>query len=180
MASVRRKVFISYHHDDQIEVGNFVKTFGSGHNIFITRGLGIQMPNDVINSNDTDYVMSRIRELYLSDSSVTLVLIGKCTWARRYVDWEIQSSLRRRQDGPPPNGLLGIVLPSAGQSPRAPERLRINLNGSYKDGYARWYWYPSNGIELANWIEDAFSARTKRAELIDNPRERFINSKFCS
>ncbi|WP_372493341.1 TIR domain-containing protein [Janibacter melonis] len=39
--------------------------------------------------------MDRIRTKYLGDSSVTIVLVGSCTWARRYVDWEVYSSLRR-------------------------------------------------------------------------------------
>ena len=35
------------------------------------------MEQDIIDSDNTDYVMSRIRELYLKDSTVTIVLIGK-------------------------------------------------------------------------------------------------------
>lgn len=30
--------------------------------------------------------MRRIRELYLEDASVTIVILGKCTLDRRYVD----------------------------------------------------------------------------------------------
>lgn len=52
------------------------------------------MNDDIINSTDTNYVMRRIRELYLKDSTVTIVLMGKYTYTRRYVDWEIQASLR--------------------------------------------------------------------------------------
>ncbi len=66
---------------------------------------------DFINSTDTDYVMKCIRENYLSDSTVTIVLIGSCTHSRRYVDWEIKSSLRQGQYTTP-NGLIGILLPS--------------------------------------------------------------------
>ena len=47
------------------------------------------MEQDIIDIDNTDYVMRRIRELYLKDSTVTIVLIGKCTWARRSIDWEI-------------------------------------------------------------------------------------------
>jgi hypothetical protein len=42
-----------------------------------------------INSGDSDYVMRCIREKKIAGTSCTVVLIGKCTWARRYVDWEI-------------------------------------------------------------------------------------------
>ena len=111
MSDVRHKVFISYHHDDQDEVEQFVETFDHERKVFIARALGIGMEQDIIDSDDTDYVMRRIRELYLGDSTVTILLIGKCTWARRYVDWEIQASLRSGETVTP-NGLLGIKLPS--------------------------------------------------------------------
>jgi len=80
----------------------------------------------IIDSTDSDYVMRRIRELYIGDSTVTLVMLGKCTWARRYVDWEIQASLRAPQDGLP-NGLLGIKLPTYPEGTGFPERFNRNL-----------------------------------------------------
>lgn len=177
---VRHKVFISYHHKDQDEVDNFINTFDHDRDVFIARALGGgDMDDTIVNSNDTDYVMSRIRQLYLRDSTVTAVLIGKCTWARRYVDWEIQSSLRRGETVTP-NGLIGIVLPSVGDNPKAPNRLEINLKGKdSNEGYARWYWYPKRSDSLANWINDAFQARTSRANLIENPRDRFSNNRTC-
>lgn len=177
MSEVRHKVFISYHHDDQEEVEEFIETFDRERKVFIPRAL--DMTSDIINSNDTDYVMRRIRELYLKDSTVTIVLIGKCTWARRYADWEIQASLRHGETVTP-NGLLGIVLPSAGKKPILPNRLKKNLKGENSDeGYARWYWYPKRKDTLANCIEDAYQARTSRAHLIVNPRDRFKYNRTC-
>ena len=177
MSAVSHKVFISYYHDDQDEVENFIETFDDERNILIARALG--MEQDIIDSTDTSYVMSRIRELYLKDSTVTIVLIGKCTWARRYVDWEIRSSLRSGETTIP-NGLLGIVLPSAGKQPIAPDRLKKNLKGENTDeGYARWYWYPQRKDTLANYIEDAFQARTNRTHLIVNPRDSFTYNRQC-
>lgn len=180
MSTVRRKVFISYHHKDQTEVDKFISTFDKRRDLFIARALG-SMNQDIVDSGNPDYVMRRIREIYLSDSTVTIVLIGECTWARRYVDWEIQASLRH---GPKtlPNGLLGIVLPSAAKDPSPPKRLDINLprkNG--RDGYARWYHYPSSASDLVAWIDDAFLARTdgERVKLINNPRERRLRSATC-
>ncbi|HID06523.1 MAG TPA: hypothetical protein EYP10_05180 [Armatimonadetes bacterium] len=170
---------MSYHHDDQEEVEHFIETFDHERKVFIARALGVDMEQDIIDSDDTDYVMRRIRELYLRDSTVTIVLIGKCTWARRYVDWEIQASLRHGRTVTP-NGLMGIALPSAGKNPRPPERLRINLNTDEKEGYARWYWYPQRKDVLAKWIEDAFQARITRAHLIMNPRDRFKYNRSCS
>lgn len=175
---MRHKVFISYHHEDQDEVEEFVDTYDHERDVFITRALGVEMDQDIIDSDNPEYVMRRIRELYLKDSTVTIVLIGKCTWARRYVDWEIQASLRHGETVTP-NGLLGIVLPSAGNKPTAPERLRKNLPGDDLDGYARWYWYPKRKDTLSNWIDDAFNARKNRSDLIVNPRERYKYNRTC-
>lgn len=179
MGEVRHKVFISFHHDDQDEVEQFIETFHYERKVFIVRVLGVGMEQDIIDSDDTDYVMRRIRELYLKHSTVTIVLIGKCTWARRYVDWETQASLRHGETVTP-NGLLAIVLPSAGKKPIPPDRLKKNLKGENSDeGYARWYWYPKRKDTLTNWIEDAFQTRTSRAHLIVNPRDRFKYNRTC-
>ena len=176
MAQVRHKCFISYHHDDQREVDDFISTFDRDRRVFIARALGAEMSPDIINSDDTEYVMRRIRELYLRDSTVTLVLIGRCTWARRYVDWELQSSLRQGVSTTP-NGVLGIILPSYRKN-GYPDRLNENLNGT-GDYYARVIDYPSRSDHLAMWIDDAFLARSQRAHLIQNPRDRFKHNRQC-
>ena len=130
------------------------------------------MENDIINSNNTDYVMERIRKLYLLDSTVTIVLIGKCTWARKFVDWEIQSSLKKPANGHP-NGLIAIQLSQFNNTP--PNRVLLNI----ASGYTKLHNYPRNSIELSNFIEDAFNARFNKSRLIDNPRDRFINNREC-
>lgn len=181
MAQVRHRVFVSYHHDDQNEVDDFVRTFADERHVFIARALGVDMEQDIIDSDDTEYVMRRVRELYLKNSTVTIVLIGRCTWARRYVDWEIQSSLRHGTTVTA-NGLVGITLPSAANrsSRQPPNRLSLNLKGDNNaDGYARWYKYPTRRDTLANCIDDAFRARTARANLIVSPRDSFSYNRQC-
>lgn len=132
-----------------------------------------------MNSHNTDYVIRRIRELYLKDSPVSIVLIGKCTWARRYVDWEIQALFPHGETATP-NGLLGFVLLSVGTKPIPSDRLKMSLKGDNSDeGYARWYWYPQRKDTLGNWIEDTLQARTSRTHLIVNPRERFKYKRTC-
>lgn len=177
LALTTHRVFISYHHEDEREVQNFIDRFDYERKVFTTRGLGQSMPGDVVDSTDTSYVMRRIRELYIKDASVTLVLIGKCTWARRYVDWEIQASLRHRDADP--KGLLGIVLPSAKNNPIAPNRLKSNLGSNNNQAYANWHHYTQDAPELRSWIEAAYQARSTRKLLIENPRERFLHNKQC-
>lgn len=184
MNIVRRKCFISYHHADQAWVNNFVNTFDHGQNLFIARGLGQTMSQDIIDSTDTDYVMRRIRELYIADSTVTLVMLGKCTWARRYVDWEIQASLRAPQNGLP-NGLLGVKLPTYPDGAGFPDRLNKNLLSEAKKAagqtecFARCMAYPQTADQLWAAIEAAFQRRTTHAHLIENPRDRFSYNRQC-
>jgi len=169
MTEVRRKCFISHHHADSAAVDRFIARFGSGN--FIKRG--VTMPEEVIDSNNADYVMRRIRELYIQDSTVTIVLIGACTWARRFVDWEVQASLRQPASGLP-NGLLAILLDN-GISPALPNRVKLNKD----TGYAEYHYYPDTSSQLGDWIERAFAARTNLAHLIENPRERSGYNRSC-
>jgi len=180
MSDTKHEVFISYHHEDQEEVDEFIKNFSDEKNIFIARALGVNMSDDIINSNDTDYVMRRIRELYLNKSTVTIVMLGKCTWTRKYVDWEIQSSLRQGENIIP-NGVLGVKLPSY-RNNGYPDRLNKNLKQSdeHEEYYAKVIDYPVRKDTLRNAIEDAFQARTKRNSYIVNPRERFKYNRNCN
>lgn len=179
ISDIRHKVFISYHHADKVEVDDFIEKFDDKHDVFIARALGAGMSDDIINSIKTDYVMRRIRELYLKDSTVTVVLIGKCTWARRYVDWEIQASLRRGETVKT-NGLLGIKLSSYNNN-GYPTRLNKNLkqNDKQEDCYARVINYPKTKKTLISYIDDAFNARNNRKHLIVNPREKFGYNRTC-
>jgi hypothetical protein len=82
LTTISHKCFLSYHHEDEVLVQQFIEEFDDRHDVFITRG--IRAPEDIIDSDDTEYVMAQIRKRFLTDSTVTIVLIGKCTWARRF------------------------------------------------------------------------------------------------
>lgn len=77
----------------------------------IDKSLNVQ-----INSLDEDYIMRKIREDYLSDSTVTIHLIGNKSaesygWdEQKYIKRELQASLYHGV-GNTQNGILGIVLP---------------------------------------------------------------------
>jgi hypothetical protein len=172
----RRKCFVSYHVVDEHEVAKFIEDYGA---VFIPTVVGVTDDDDFVDSEDTDYIMARIREKYLSDSTVTIVMVGKCTWSRRFVDWEIYSTLRAYKTYPV-SGLLGITLPSVANDPnrQLPPRLADNVDDSKK--YARWWKYPSSADGLRGCIEEAFDARTSKKHLIDNSRARKVNSSACS
>ena len=59
----------------------------------------------------TETIRQKIRDDFIADATVTVVLIGPCSWQRKHVDWEIGSSLRDTKKNSR-CGLLGILLPN--------------------------------------------------------------------
>jgi hypothetical protein len=72
--------------------------------------------NEAIDSDNEDYIMRKIREDYLSDSTVTIHLIGSYSsenigeYEQRFIKRELQASLYNGT-GNTRNGILGVVLP---------------------------------------------------------------------
>lgn len=72
--------------------------------------------NSAINSTDPDYILRKIREEYLRDSTVTVFLIGSRSaeslgaWEQQYIKGELQASLYNGGSSFK-SGILGVVLP---------------------------------------------------------------------
>ena len=175
---VKRRVFISHYKGDRTEVDMFINEFANQQKVFIPYVLGANDNDEFINSTDPNYVMSQIRAKYLQDTTVTIVLVGSCTHSRRYVDWEIKSSLQ--QGLTRPNGIMGIILKSQGGNAHMPPRLFDNWNESQQNCYARYWVYPSNAQQLSNWIEDAYRSRETSTHLIKNTQEMMKYNRICS
>ena len=73
--------------------------------------------DEPIHSDNEDYILRKIREDYLADSTVTIHLIGQYSAVsrgneeQRFIKRELQASLYNSQSNPR-NGILGIVLPN--------------------------------------------------------------------
>lgn len=152
------KVFVSYHHYNDQRQANHLRYYYGINNTLIDRSLP-----EGLDSEDDDYILSVIRTKHLRDSTVTIVLIGSETYKRKWVDWEIYSSLRPYKDRKR-NGLLGIYLPSATFTPA---RLEDNI----KSGYAVTMRWENISWQLESKIEEAFKNREKD-DLVVNSRPR--------
>jgi len=96
------------------------KTEDSYYKKYIQDNLSLSMIDkslDVpIDSFDEDYIMRMIRQDYLSDSTVTIFLIGQFSaenrgeYEQRFIKREMQASLFHGR-GNTQNGILGVVLP---------------------------------------------------------------------
>lgn len=149
MAEVpRHRVFISYYHaDDQQYKDRLVQALG-------TKAIDMSVSPGDIHDTDLplDEIRRRIRDDHIADATVTIVLIGRCTWQRRHVDWEMSASLIDRENNPR-CGLLGILLPThpdyrkavEDRNPRLmPQRLASNLGGH--DPFAVVYRWPRRRV----------------------------------
>jgi len=171
--ATKHKTFISYHHaNDEYYKNEFKKIFSDIHDIIVPWDVEI---GDIDPSLKPDTIRRKIRDEYLRDSTVTVVLIGSHTWQRRHVDWEIYSSLRDTQANPR-SGLVGILLPShphynsnAINLQTIPPRLYDNLESRFAKLH-RWSVNPS---EVENWIHEAFENRNKSNPLPNLQRELF-------
>lgn len=84
------KVFISYHHANDQYYKNYLVWMGKYHKIFIDRSVDT---GDISDNLSDQAIRETIRDDYLRDSTVTIVLVGKETKTRKHVDWEIYSSM---------------------------------------------------------------------------------------
>jgi hypothetical protein len=105
------KCYISFKTEDVDYKSEIQKMKEEGKIDFIDKSL-----NEAIDSNNPDYVMRKIREDYLSDSSVTIFLIGVGSdenlgeVEQQYIKRELQASLYNGE-GNKRSGILGVVLP---------------------------------------------------------------------
>ncbi|MBN8196859.1 TIR domain-containing protein [Thalassospira povalilytica] len=101
------KVFISYHHKKDQWAKDTLTSWAKEHDIFIDASVNTREIDD---SLPVDTIRDKIRDDYLKDSSVTIVLVGEETKGRKYVDWEIYSSMYNGKKNKKA-GILVIQLP---------------------------------------------------------------------
>ena len=110
-AASRHKVFISFCHKDQWYKDALV-TLGRVHDIFVDKSV---YTGDISESQSDEQIRTEIRDDYLRDSTVTIVLIGVDTKRRKHVDWEIHSSMYDGKTNKR-SGILAVNLPTLPRS----------------------------------------------------------------
>ena len=146
--------------------------------------------NTPINSTDEDYIMRKIREDYLSDSTVTIHLIGEYSAEnllyenQAYIKRELQASLYNGENNTK-NGILGIVLPNmydkifkgsevCSVCGKSHNIVCINDSTVVKE-FSYNYYIPKDGCSWSE--EDRFCVLVKCNDFVKNP-ELYINKAF--
>lgn len=102
------KVFVSNHHKNDRFYKNELIKFGKTFGVFIDRSVDT---GDISENLSDQEIRTKIRDEYLQDSTVTVLLVGVETKERKHIDWEIYSSMfdgtRNKK-----SGILVVNLPS--------------------------------------------------------------------
>jgi len=179
-----RNIFLSFHQEDELEANIWCRRYDQYFSDIRTLGLD-EFGDDFaehINSGDTDYVMRQIREKKIAGTSCTVVLLGKCTWARRYVDWEIAATLRKFDDSDR-GGLIAVQLRSAMEHgwSRLPPRLEMNIDSldGVETGYARAYGPAPSDDTIVQWVEEAVTRRNTIDPATNSTTNLMVNNRSC-
>ena len=182
--SEKHKVFISFHHEDQLYRDKFDSLYG---NYFISKSVET---GNIDPDNSDEYIKRLIQDEHISDSSVVVALYGANTWKRKHVDWEVYAALDKKVGGY--SGLMVMVLPNFPVDPfdsfrRYDERqlypyfhprTATNINSGFASVY---YWpgmYPSlPTVQITDAFKLAFDKRVTHKQLIDNSHPQFQNNR---
>ncbi len=182
--SQRHKTFVSYHHaNDQDRKHIFDLRFGNKFEILERGSVDL---GDIDPNLQTDAIRQTIRDEYLRDCSVTVVLVGTQTWQRKHVDWEIGATIRDTKYNPR-GGLLGIILPSYRAAyPNAltsrrdgsvvqydPYTIPPRLHDNVQRGYATLHPWSEDAEEVQAWIHAAYLRKDDATVLPNNARPAY-------
>lgn len=104
----KHKVFISYHHKNDQWAKDRLIELNDKFDFFIDRSVNT---GDIPDVWDDQHIRTEIRDNYLRDSTVTVLLVGEETKYRKHIDWELYSSMFDGMKNKK-SGIVVIMLPS--------------------------------------------------------------------
>ena len=186
LINMGHKCYISFKTEDIYYKSEIQKMKEAGKLDYIDKSL-----NDPVDSENPDYIMRKIREDYLSDSTVTLFLIG--THSKETLGWEEQQYIKRELQASLFNGennsrsgILGVVLPDMYDSIykgsytcstccNSHNWVSINDNTVIKEFSVNYYVEPLSGC---SWTEDQrYCVLVKWDDFVSDP-ETYINKAY--
>ena len=175
----RHKTFVSYHHQNDQEYKDLLVAEMAAD--IVDRSVE---DADIDDGLGTETIWEKIRDEHIAEATVLLVLIGRHTWSRKFVDWEIGSALNKSKNNSR-CGVLGIVLPDHPDYGKRhldpdllPQRLVSNVGG--EDPYVRVYHWPDDGSlsVVRDWVDVAFQRRNGTPP--NNYSKRYKNNREAS
>ena len=103
------KVFVSFHHKNDQYYKDYLVDWAEENEVFID---GSVETGDISDDLTDEEIRIMIRDDYLKDTTVTILLVGTETKYRKHIDWEIYSSMYDGKKNKK-SGILVILLPLA-------------------------------------------------------------------
>ena len=104
----QHKVFISYHHKNDQNYKEELLRVNREYPMFMDASVDT---GDISDDLDDQTIRQEIRDSYLRDFTVTILLVGTETKRRKHIDWEIYSSMIDGEVNKK-SGILIVNLPS--------------------------------------------------------------------
>ena len=163
------KVFISYHHtndqyykEELLRLNNsykfHIENINYGKPIFVDNSVDT---GEILEHLSDEVIREKIRDDYLRDSTVTILLVGTETKYRKHIDWELYSSMYNGKINKQ-SGILIVNLPT------------IANNFSIRAGHGEHKIYP----EITYWT--SFKTRKEYEDCYPYMPERIIDNLLNS
>ena len=153
------KVFVSNHHKKDQWYKEKLLEINKQYPIFIDMSVNT---GDIPDSWSDEEIRQEIRDEYLKDSTVTILLVGTETKNRKHIDWELYSSMYNGKVNKQ-SGILVVNLPSISQ----------NLIHAGHGEEEKRIIYPNS-----SWT--FFNTRKEYEERYPHMPERIIDNLLCS
>ncbi len=149
------RVFVSFYHRDDQRYKDRLVNWAKENDVFID---GSVDTGDIPDDWDDQKIRETIRDEYLRDTSVTILLVGPNTRHRKHVDWEIYSSMYDGKKNKR-SGIIVVMLPETSCNschiPYANEKNQV---------------YP----EITNWV--SIDSRSEYERRYPDMPERIIDN----
>ena len=149
------RVFVSFYHRDDQRYKDALVKWAKEHEVFIDGSVDI---GDIPDEWNDQKIRETIRDEYLRNTSVTILLVGPNTRHRKHVDWEIYSSMYDGKKNKR-SGIIVVMLPETNcdgcHIPYANEKSQI---------------YP----EITNWVK--VDSRNEYEQRYPDMPERIIDN----
>ena len=171
----KHKVFISYYHQDDQNYKDHLERMNYYGELFVNMSV---RDGDIDDRGMTsEQIRIKIRDEYIKDATVLVLLCGKNTKGRKHIDWELHAAMYNTEKNPK-MGILIVNLPGSGNvlrraSQREGEIISSNSNWynvkTREENHSKYPDMPERIID--NFLKDGVDLTVVEWSKIENNKE---------
>lgn len=166
------RIFVSFHHDkndghSQV-TRKLIKSIGHQD---ITLNEGTKIENEDLKSDES--IRKEIRDKFLKDVDVTIVIVGEDTINRKHIDWEIRSTVHQFS-GHRNGGIVVVNTLNNGATWLLNKKLIESHDGAPAPAQRSWPTNSEHTLQKYNWLPERLAR-----SLVDNyDQSNSINGQY--